>query len=251
MSELSPIQNGFIEAMADIQATTNRQAIARQPFLGDWLDYSNPLEYFSATEVRTSNTGIDLTDFWSVGDPIRYKQGGGYKYGYVTYVESTRMRVRAGDDYSVADAELTEVARGEKLNAEGFPIRFAIPSSNIQVSVGTITLSANSGDTQLEFYMIGNTIFLELVTIFATITVSTAIIFVLPTNIDSVTNRRAFNWNDAASGGTWGMAIENQDVPSAGLDSLLVYESAAAAPYPTGAGNVNFTISHNYKVGDS
>jgi hypothetical protein len=249
---LAELDSEFTNYIKKIRDDLDKLLRARQPYFGDWYEFTEILEYVSATEVAVQNTDVDLTKVFVIGDPIRWMQTGDvdYRYGYVTLVETNRMRIRAGEDYEVDNADITDVARGLRLNASGFPVRFTIPDSAIVVTSGTITLSVNPDHTLLDFYMVANTVFLNAVVAFATQSTTTVPLLQLPTNSGEFLNKRTPNWNDSSSSGVWGMAIENQDAPSAGIDSLIIYRNAAAAPYDNTVGNTNFSLAYSYKVGD-
>lgn len=78
------------------------------------------------TWTRASDNTITVpsnaTTKYQKGWGIRFKQGGGYKYMYMTTVAATLLTVNGGSDYSVANAAITDVAYSPNPNeAFGFP----------------------------------------------------------------------------------------------------------------------------------
>ncbi|MDD5016326.1 MAG: hypothetical protein PHW73_14755, partial [Atribacterota bacterium] len=70
-----------------------------------WMDANETWEYASATTI-TVPTNATLK--YQKGDKIRLKQGGDYKYFYVVGVAATVLTVTGGDDYTVAEAAITD-----------------------------------------------------------------------------------------------------------------------------------------------
>lgn len=75
--------------------------------------------------------GIELIA--SIGDKVRYKQGGGFKYGYVAAVGANQIGLFGGSDYSVTPSTaVTELAISHEANPFGFPSYFNITTSGGQ-----------------------------------------------------------------------------------------------------------------------
>lgn len=72
-----------------------------------WLEIPDgSWTYTSATRIAYTGANLIL----AVGDQVRYKQGGAYKYGSVYGVTSTYFDVTGGSDFSVANAAITDAA---------------------------------------------------------------------------------------------------------------------------------------------
>ena len=63
--------------------------------------------YASATTITVPSGAASI---YAVGDQIRLKQGGGYKYYNVVTVADTLLTVTGGSDYTVANAAITNAA---------------------------------------------------------------------------------------------------------------------------------------------
>lgn len=86
--------------------------------VGGWVEIPDgSWSYASSTTITVPSGAASL---YAVGDQVRLKQGGGYKYFFVTGVADTTLTVRAGTDYTVANAAITNAAYS-KGNGAGFP----------------------------------------------------------------------------------------------------------------------------------
>jgi hypothetical protein len=234
------------KVVSDLLARVKRLEIAPIPYLGDWRELAEPLEYVSSTEIQTVNENADLTRIFAIGDPIRYKQGAGYKYGYITYVAATRLRIRAGSDYTVSNSAITDVARGLKLNATGFPVLFNMANSNYTASVGSFTPSVVADNTKTQFFLQGPLVTVRVVTFFATVSNVCQVYLALPTEASETTSPFRPNYSDSR-GVDWGVAKLTPGTP----DYLEIVPSLTTPSYPTGAGNTNMNFTYDYLVGDS
>jgi hypothetical protein len=73
--------------------------------LGGWIPTLESWSYASATTITVPS---DATIKYNIGDKIRLRQGGSYKYFYIVGVSSTTLTVTGGSDYSVANAIITD-----------------------------------------------------------------------------------------------------------------------------------------------
>jgi hypothetical protein len=94
-----------------------------QPYFGlvpvdGWIPIDTTLTYASAT---TMNSSADLTGTIPQYAKIRWKQGGGYKYAYLTSIAATLWTINGGSDYTVANTAITDVAWSAADNLAGFP----------------------------------------------------------------------------------------------------------------------------------
>lgn len=74
--------------------------------------------YASATTVTVAS---DATTRYQIGDKVRFKQGAGYKYYYITAVASTTVTLNGGTDYTVANAAITDLEWSRAERPFGFP----------------------------------------------------------------------------------------------------------------------------------
>jgi hypothetical protein len=87
-----------------------------------WIPVGDTWTYASATSITVPT---DATATYQKGWGIRFKQGGSYKYMYITGVAATTLTVNGGTDYSVANAAITDVYYAPNpAGAFGFPAYF-------------------------------------------------------------------------------------------------------------------------------
>lgn len=118
--------------------------------LTGWSRVSDTWTYASSTTITVPS---DATLKYQIGDKIRLKQGGAYKYFYISVVASTLLTITGGSDYTLTNAKITDVYVSSTLNAFGFPsdwTNFTPSYTNVIVGNGV-----NTG----AFVMIGKTVF--------------------------------------------------------------------------------------------
>lgn len=87
-----------------------------------WIPVTDSWTYVSANTITVPS---NATTKYQKGFGIRFKQGGAYKYMYVTGVASTLLTVTAGTVSTVANATITDVAYCiDPGTAFGFPSNF-------------------------------------------------------------------------------------------------------------------------------
>lgn len=86
-----------------------------------WRPGEETPTYLSSGSMTVASDG---TARYRVGQKVRFKQGGGYKYGYLTQVASTSVNFNAGSDYTVANAAITDFSTSDEVNPLGFPTWF-------------------------------------------------------------------------------------------------------------------------------
>ena len=88
---------------------------------GGWTEIPDgSWTYASATTITVPSGAASI---YAVGDQVRLKQGGAYKYFYIIVVADTTLTVTGGSDYSVANAAITDAAFS-KGGGVGHPIWF-------------------------------------------------------------------------------------------------------------------------------
>lgn len=75
---------------------------------GGWIEVED--ESWSYASATTITVPSGATSIFAVGDKIRLKQGGAYKYFYVTDIADTTLTVYGGTDYTVANSTITDAA---------------------------------------------------------------------------------------------------------------------------------------------
>lgn len=79
-------------------------------------------EYASGTTITVDSGAADR---FAVGGKFRYKQGGGWKYANIIGVADTLLTVTGGSDYTVSNADITDVYYTQQDNPIGFPHSFS------------------------------------------------------------------------------------------------------------------------------
>lgn len=128
----------------------------------DWMVFTQlRFKYSSSTRI-TVDGGIP-DNYFSIGDKVKLKQTT-YKYFYIVNVNVASIDVYAGDDYVVANEDITEFGISKLQNPTGHPIIFtrAVPSADITSSDGAI--NDLSGTQTL--YMIGKYVFVNSLILF-------------------------------------------------------------------------------------
>lgn len=89
-----------------------------------WIPVSETWTYASGAGNNDGSVTV-LTaaeDRYQVGDRVRFKQGGSFKYCYIRYVaDTTTLELATGDTYTLADASITDVYVSRISNPFGFP----------------------------------------------------------------------------------------------------------------------------------
>lgn len=106
--------------------TTPTATPTPDPVAAGWTSAGGSWTYLSSTTITVPS---GATDKYAAGDKIRLKQGGGYKYFYVTGVTSTVLTVTGGSDYSVANSAITDNDFSKVVSPVGFPQWFNFPAS--------------------------------------------------------------------------------------------------------------------------
>lgn len=145
--------------IAKINNDVNNYTISPVGYFGDWQEISEPFTYTTANTMTVENTNVDLNNIFSIGDPIRLKQGAGFKYFYITNVTTNVITINGGSDYTLTNSAITDIARGLKPNATGFPFTF-----NFTANFQTPGINQLSGLTNenYKFWLQGRTVSVNL-----------------------------------------------------------------------------------------
>lgn len=87
-----------------------------------WVVISDSWSYASATTITVPAGAASL---YTKGDRIRLKQGGAFKYWVVAAVANELLTIIETDDYTLADAAITDNGFSHADKPLGFPSRFA------------------------------------------------------------------------------------------------------------------------------
>jgi hypothetical protein len=112
--------DGTMAGNSDTALPTEKAVVTYVAAHGDgWQAASGTWTYASATTITVPT---DATTLYSVGDKIRFKQGGAYKYFYVIAVAATLLTVTGGSDYTVATpTAITDIYYSKVASPVGFP----------------------------------------------------------------------------------------------------------------------------------
>lgn len=169
---LNLLDKDFIKRFQTLEQTVEKLFKARQPYIGDWYDFSEALEYVTTRTLQFKNSDIDPRTQLQVGDPIRWKHGGdsNWRYGYVSSTSATQFKVTGGSDYTLAATDPVEFSRGLTKNPIGHPILFSFdPAYNCPV--GGVTYSIlDPAFANSKFLMVGKLLKLKLDTSYVSIT---------------------------------------------------------------------------------
>lgn len=107
-------------------------------YSAEWNSVSDSWSYASASTITVPT---DATTIYQVGDRLRFKQGGGYKYYTIAAVAATTITVDVNTDYTVANAAITNIAYSRAPVPYGFPAYFnwSPTASGHTVGNGTVT----------------------------------------------------------------------------------------------------------------
>jgi hypothetical protein len=159
LQNLRPINNTLVDELLSLKTRLNQLERARQPYVSDWQEITEPSTGAVSGVVTFTNTGFVARDYFSIGDKIRLKQGGAYKYFYVIivsiYGSANAITVNGGDDYTLTATAITDLAFSKASNPTGHPIGFRYTPT--VTADGAMTVSANADVSY--FYMIGRSVF--------------------------------------------------------------------------------------------
>ena len=114
-----------------------------------WQNVTDTWTYASSTTVTVPT---DATATYEVGYAVRLKQGGGYKYYYITGVTATVLTLNGGSDYTVANSAITDIYISPDSSPVDFPGYFNF-STTRAVSGGTVP-TYTAADFNI-FWMVG------------------------------------------------------------------------------------------------
>lgn len=110
-----------------------------------WLEANETWTYASAT---TFTIAADMTGRYQVGDKIRLKQGGAYKYFYIISASysapNTTVTIEGGTSYTLANAAITDNYFSKAATPNGFPASFAY-TPTLTSGTGTLTSASATG----------------------------------------------------------------------------------------------------------
>ena len=202
--------------------------------------WSSPSESWTYASSTTITVPSDATTKYSVGDKLRLKQGGLYKYFYVTAVASTTLTVTGGSDYTVANASITDNYYSKASSPVGFPHWFNYTPTYTGFSTDP------SGGTN-RFKIDGNTVTVQRVT--GTAGTSNGATFLVSAPVTSASAPASF-WTGglaAVSDNSSNQASPGRMYIQAGTNTITI-EKAFNANAWTASGTKNAEYIFEYEI---
>ncbi len=167
MIDLNPLNNTLAATLSDLKRRISSLENVRQPYISAWTEITTTATGDSSGVITTND---DIVNRLSVGDKIRLKQGGNYKYFYViglagsssigpTGDESWQsfITLDAGSDYALTTAAVTDLASSKAANPLGHPVLFNYTISSSTVSALVMSIGSISGNAK--YWMQGNIVY--------------------------------------------------------------------------------------------
>jgi hypothetical protein len=101
---------------------------------GGWTSVGGTWTYASAATITVPSGAASI---YNKGMPIRWKQGGGYKYGNISAVADTTLTIFTNTDYTVANSAITDMYYATTPMPLDFP-QFFNYTSTVSGSGGSI-----------------------------------------------------------------------------------------------------------------
>lgn len=120
-----------------------------------WSKDKRTWVYVSATSFKIS--GVNVTTTYTKGTKVRFKQGGGYKYGVIAssaFSTDTTVTLIGNNDYSVANSAITDNYFSYVENPRGYPTSFTYTPTWTGESVNP---AIGNGELSGRFVVSGNT----------------------------------------------------------------------------------------------
>jgi hypothetical protein len=199
---------------------------------GGWNAVAGTWTYASAITVTVPSGGASI---YNIGDKVRFKQGGGYKFFYVYGVTDTLLSLTGGADYTVASSAITDMYYSKMENPLDFPAVFSYESYVIGYS------SAPSGYSRFALNR-------NIVTVFFRLPLggtSNSTEFTVTGPLVSKAITGMYWGNSCWETGDAGLIIaEGQVYIGAASNVINLYKTAGGAWTASGAKGASFTLSY-------
>jgi hypothetical protein len=117
-----------------------------------------PGTWTASSDTITITTQAGSTDIYDVGDKLRFKQGGGFKFNYAIAVTDTTLTMTGSTDYGMTTDTITDNYYSKAVSPVGFPQWFNwVPTlAGLDPAKGTLTakFSINGRVCHFTFYFI-------------------------------------------------------------------------------------------------
>jgi len=128
---------------AGTNATEDHYNALRADMGTGWVNPEITATYASVSgQIGTITVPTDATTLFEVGDKVRFKQGGGYLYFYITAVASTSLSITGGSEYTLTDAAITDFYVSKWVSPVDWPLA-AQPLITL-TDAATITMDLNA-----------------------------------------------------------------------------------------------------------
>jgi len=115
---------------------TTSQQLTTPTFVGSVDGWVSAGETWSYASASTINVPSGAASKYSIGDSIRWKQGGAYKYGVISAVADTLLTIITNTDYTVANSAITDNYYTHSPTAIGLPAYYNFTPSWSNITVG-------------------------------------------------------------------------------------------------------------------
>lgn len=131
-----------INSSDQIEVGDDSMSYLLKGYLDGWIDPGEVPTYSSSLVITVAT---DATTRYSIGDKIRLKQGGAYKYFYVEAVTATTLTLNGGNGNTIANSDITDFYYSKVQTPVGFPDWF---TNEPVISGDTITITVTTWNTK-------------------------------------------------------------------------------------------------------
>lgn len=130
-----------INVTAGTNATADQYNGIRADLGTGWLDPEITPTYTSVTgQVGVIGVPTDATTLFEIGDKLRFKQGGGYKYFVVCAVTSTSLSITGGSEYTLTNAVITDFYMSKWVDPVDWPLANTILLTAVEGATTTFNI---------------------------------------------------------------------------------------------------------------
>lgn len=217
---------GLFNKLNELNNRLDSLTTNRRPYIADWQEVLTRISATVSQDDQFLNNyarldfidfGIDLRNFFALGDKVRGKTGGSFKYFYIIGIEQDSIYLFGGNAQSFVDGEVTEFAFSRTTGRGHSKILTWIPHAYaLDPMIGEAIPPNVAGN----FSMLGNTVYIDgfINSIILTGTPSLSILIDLP--IDPV---EGFNRYMPVMAGTEAMIFFG--IESAEATGIPVYQN--------------------------
>lgn len=106
-----------------------------------WLDPEITPTYSSvAGQVGVITVPTDATTLFEIGDKIKFKQGGGFKYFHVCAVTSTTLSITGGSEYTLVNSGITDFYLSKWVAPVDWPLANTVLLTAVEGATTTFNL---------------------------------------------------------------------------------------------------------------